>query len=678
MNRRDMYLAWVRRRAAELRRGKFPPRTLAEWEERRRELRRQIAEALGYGLQRDPCELEPRVLREHRRAGYRIQCLVFQSRPGIWVTANLYIPDATEAGPVPAVLSVHGHWREGRIARPPHMRALGLVKQGYLVLAVDAFGSGERAPDPLHPEYHGGLRGAACWTAGYPLLALQVYDNMRAVDYLISRADVDPTRIAVTGASGGGNQSMYVGAIDERIRVVVPVCSVGNYQAYLGVACCVGEVLPGALRFCEEGDILGLIAPRPLLVMNASRDSVQFSIIEAAKSVSWAREIYRLYGAEDKLRHAVFDAPHGYDRAMREALYGWLNRWFKDAPTEEPLPEPELEPELPETLRCFPDGHRFDGFLTQPQFVATRWKHRLQEIPTPTHREAWESQRLLMEHWLEQVLGGPPRVSPQTRLIEQSVADLPDGAVGQELRVTVETGISIPVTVVRPAETSLDVPLVVVADPDGEATAPTHPFVRALLELGVAAALVELRATGSSAVPRDRIADAVDHNSCEWGVWIGDPLAGQWARDLLAAIEAASNRVGIDPMRVSVACWNGAVIAGVIAAIFDDRIRALAAVKPLASHRTNQVPAGHRMVYHIPHLARVGDLPHLYAMLAPRRLILAEPRSPTGQSLDSLAASQVFRFTRTVYALYRQSADVRLVPAPVDPRQLAAAVTQLA
>ena len=91
---------------------------------------------------------------------------------------------------------------------------------------------------------------------------MQVYDNRRAVDYLLTRPEVDGDRLGVTGASGGGNQTMYAGALDERFKAVVPVCSVGNYQAYLQAACCVCEVLPGGLRFTEEGDVLGLVAPR--------------------------------------------------------------------------------------------------------------------------------------------------------------------------------------------------------------------------------------------------------------------------------------------------------------------------------------------------------------------------------------------------------------------------------
>src|SRR5439155_2167581 len=126
-----------------------------------------------------------------------------------------------------------------------------------------------------------------------------------------------------------GNQTMYAGALDERFKAVVPVCSVGNYQAYLRAACCVCEVLPGALRFTEEGDVLGLVAPRALMVINATKDAFQFSVGEAKKSLERTKAIYQLHNANEKLTHAIFESPHAYNQAMREAMYGWMSRWLK-------------------------------------------------------------------------------------------------------------------------------------------------------------------------------------------------------------------------------------------------------------------------------------------------------------------------------------------------------------
>ena len=163
---------------------------------------------------------------------------------------------------------------------------------------------------------------ATLWPVGQPLSGLQVYENMRAVDYLLTRKEVDGERLGITGTSGGGNQTMYAGAWDERFKAVVPVCSVGNYQAYLGVACCMCEVVPGALRFTEEWGVLSLTAPRALMVINATQDGIQFSVAEAKKSLALTRPIYALHGKPKSVKHLPVESKHDYNEPMREAMYG--------------------------------------------------------------------------------------------------------------------------------------------------------------------------------------------------------------------------------------------------------------------------------------------------------------------------------------------------------------------
>src|SRR6516162_1871280 len=300
----QVFNQFIRSQAAALRAKDTPPTTRKEWENRRMQLRQAMFAAMG-PFPDKPCELEPKVVGVLQRQGYRIEKLIFQSRPDVWVTANAYVPENVK-GRVPAVLVVHGHWPWARRDPVVQARCLGLVKLAFFVLAVDAFGSGERYPHPGSGTYHGALYGSTLWPVGQTLLGMQVYDNRRAVDYLLTRREVDGERLGITGASGGGNQSLYAGALDERLKAVVPVCSVGTYQAYLQAACCVCEVLPGALRFTEGGDVLGLVAPRSLLVMSADEDAFQFSVGEAKKSLERARSIYRLHNAIGKIEHVTF------------------------------------------------------------------------------------------------------------------------------------------------------------------------------------------------------------------------------------------------------------------------------------------------------------------------------------------------------------------------------------
>ena len=164
------------------------------------------------------------------------------------------------------------------------------------------------------------MTAATLLPVGLPLSGLQVYENLRAVDYLRSRPEVDGERIGITGASGGGNQAMYAGAWDDRLKAAVPVCSVGNFRAYLGAGCCLCELVPGALRFAEESAVLGLVAPRGLLIVNAPRDAPQVSVAEAKKSLAHVEPIFRLLDRPANVRHSIFESGHDYSRPMREAM----------------------------------------------------------------------------------------------------------------------------------------------------------------------------------------------------------------------------------------------------------------------------------------------------------------------------------------------------------------------
>src|SRR5258708_5020776 len=174
------------------------PATAKEWQDRRSRLVKQMREAMGPTPEKD-CPLDAKVLGVLERDGYVIERVVFQSRPDLWVTANAYAPKNVK-GKVPAVLVVHGHWAGARRDPVVQARCLGLVKLGFFVLAVDAFGAGERHPSVAVGGYHGALVGSTLWPVGQSLLGIQVYENRRAVEYLVSPPEVDATKLGVTGA----------------------------------------------------------------------------------------------------------------------------------------------------------------------------------------------------------------------------------------------------------------------------------------------------------------------------------------------------------------------------------------------------------------------------------------------------------------------------------------------
>lgn len=659
---------YLRDRAAALRAADRPPANRAAWQARRVALRQAMAAALGPAPEK-PGELAPRLVGTLRRPGYRIEKLLVQARPDGWVTASAYVPEPL-SGKVPAVLVVHGHWAGARRDPVVQARCLGLVKLGFFVLAVDAFGAGERHPAYVRGSYHGALQGSTLWPTGLTLLGVQVQDNHRMVDYLQSRPEVDGARIGITGASGGGNQTMYAGALDDRLAAVVPVCSVGSYQAYLKAACCVCEVLPGALRFTEEGEVLGLVAPRALLVVSATRDAFQFSVGEAKKSLAMARAIYQLHGKEEALGHAIFESGHDYSQAMREAMYGWMTRWLKGEGDGKPIAEPKHEVEAPEDLACYADGKRPAGYLF-PAELAGREGRRLlawQDTYRFDHAQAWEAQAATLRTRLEAVLGGLP--APTRAAAKRNAGVEAGGIRTTTLQVSVEPGLDLDV-VVRHKPVEGKQPLAVLLHLDGKDAALKHPLAAALLTRGWAVWAPDLRGTGAGQPAGDAIAGAPDHNSAEHAVWVGRPLLGGWVADVRAVLATATALPGMDAGRVAlIGLGQAGVVAVTAAALAGERLASVAAVDSLASYVTAEpFAAGTRMGLLVPGLLTAGDVPHLAALRAPGKLLIVGGFTAAGKRLDARGLADAYAFTRKVYTLTRSDAALTLRPT-LDPGAL--------
>jgi hypothetical protein len=170
------------------------------------------------------------------------------------------------------------------------------------------------------------------------------------------------------------------------------------------------EVVPGALRFTEEWGVLGLTAPRGLMIVNATKDGIQFSVGEARKSLALVSPIYDLYGKSGNVRHTIFEGPHDYSQAMREAMYGWMTKHLKGEGDGKPIPDPVMKTEDPETLRCFPKDSRPRQWMTIPQFAATEARQLLAQRKAPSSAKKWQTEaKRLREALVEKVFGGFPK-----------------------------------------------------------------------------------------------------------------------------------------------------------------------------------------------------------------------------------------------------------------------------
>lgn len=631
------YQAFIQKQAAELRKDDKAPTTAAQWEQQEAELRRKLLAAWGGEacFPKSPCDLDPK---QHgdplTRDGYTVEKVTFQTRPGVRMTANLYVPAGATKKPAPAILMVHGHWKGAKQDPAVQARCIGAAKLGFVALCVDAFGAGERGVGTALGEYHGDMTAATLLPLGTPLSGLQVYENMRAVDYLETRPEVDKAKIGITGASGGGNQTMYAGAWDRRFKCVVPVCSVGNYQSYLNTACCLCEVVPGALRFTEEWAVLAMVAPRPLMVMNATKDGIQFSVGEAKKSLALAAPVFKLLGKPDNLQHAIFDGPHDYSKPMREAMYGFMTLHLKGEGTGEPIPEPKFATEKPEDLRCYPGDTRPKDFMTIPKFAAREAKKLLGAKPVPKTKNGW------FESWKPRT-DGLDRVLAHPVGFEKVRAQVAEANGVRTATFSPEPGITLTARIEpgKPGE-----PWVILLNLDGAGAVRNGELYAALKKTAATVVTLDLRGTGGLAAGNERVGRAPDHNSAEWCLWTGRSLLAQWSFDVTQLWDALYNSRQIDQTTRKYLIGDGpAGLVALCAGATDSRISRVAAVNTLASFVTDEPFTNQRLGTLAPGILRdIGDVGHIAALCSGKRVVIAGGVSAGGKALSFAALDEAY------------------------------------
>ncbi|WP_262248579.1 alpha/beta hydrolase family protein [Parapedobacter soli] len=322
-------------------------------------VRAKINKILGPWPDKTP--LNARVTGTVERDGYTIEKVVFESRPGFPVTANLYLPKGQKR-PVPGVLGLCGHSANGKAAEPYQSFSQGLARKGYAVLTIDPVGQGERlqyVDGDMEPTVGTGvlehnLMGNQLLLTGDSLSGWFAWDGIRALDYLLSRPEVDPKHIGVTGISGGGTQTSLLCGVDTRITMAAPGCytttwrrNLENEEAADSEQCPPGAIAEGL----DHSDFLVAMAPRPVIMLAQERDF--FDVRGTIEAFGRVKHVYRLLGAEENVACFVGSGYHGYAQELREAMYGWFNRFTGSATGHL---EPPLTLEDDKTLQCTPQG----------------------------------------------------------------------------------------------------------------------------------------------------------------------------------------------------------------------------------------------------------------------------------------------------------------------------------
>ncbi|TAM81968.1 MAG: hypothetical protein EPN47_11250 [Acidobacteria bacterium] len=308
----------------------------ADAERRKQWVRKQMLDDMG-GLPGYRGPLKARITGRLHNNFFTIEKVIYESLPGLYVTANVYRPN--QPGRYPAVLLQSGHTQEGK---PEDQRmATNLAMKGFVVLCFDPIGQGERE-QTYSPQMDAPLAGwsvpehiqmgAQAQLIGEGLARYFIFDAMRSLDYLSSRPDVDASRIGAAGCSGGGALTTFLGGLDPRVKVVIPACYPSSFQTLFATSGPDVEML--LPRFLESGldtaDFVELSAPTPWLLQSTEHDEYHFSYEGVRQVYDEARNWYALYGAQDKVGFMVGPGSHGMPLEAREAVYQWMIRYLRN------------------------------------------------------------------------------------------------------------------------------------------------------------------------------------------------------------------------------------------------------------------------------------------------------------------------------------------------------------
>jgi cephalosporin-C deacetylase-like acetyl esterase len=328
-------------------------KTRAEWEARLPRLHREYLDMLGLWPMPEKTPLHATVTGTLERGDVVIEKLHFQSRPHLYVSCNLYRPKKI-TGKLPAVLYVCGHSGRGRDGNKTAFQDHGMwfASNGYVCLIVDTLQLGE-VKGVHHGTYN---RGRWWWQArGYTPAGVECWNGIRAIDYLLSRPEVDRDRLAVTGISGGGAATFWIAAADDRVKCAVPVSGMSDLESYVAQKVINGHCDCMFLYNTYQWNwttIAALVAPRPLLFCNSDHDTI-FPMDGNERIIERLRKLYKMYGKPELVDAHVSHGGHDYRPDLRIAVFKWINKHVKN--DTGPIKDADFK-ELPgQELRVFPE-----------------------------------------------------------------------------------------------------------------------------------------------------------------------------------------------------------------------------------------------------------------------------------------------------------------------------------
>ncbi len=508
-------------------------------------LREQFVQAIGGLPERTP--LNPKVTGVVARDGYRVEKVIFESLPGFYVTALLFLPDASRhPSPFPGVLVPCGHAGEAKAYEEYQTMGALLALNGMAALVFDPIDQGERSQDPsLLPKIWGTsahtMLGVGSILLGRNTARFEIWDGMRAIDYLQSRPEIDPKRIGCTGNSGGGTQTSYLMALDDRIVAAAVSCYITSFEALLST---IGpqdaeQNVFGQLAFgMDHADYLMMRAPTPILICAATQDF--FDIQGTWTSFRYAKRLYTRLGVAERISLLENDATHNYNKTQREGVARWMSRWLLGV--DQAIVEPSIALLSAEEARCTPDGQVMRLAGARSTYDLNR---DFEKEQAARRRRLWSTTPLSNRLAEVRRLAGvrPLAELPEPTLELRDAGDRGGFRVEKAL-VTVEDGLYLPGLVFYPQGEPVGNVVLYVHESGKEADASPGGPIEKLAQAGHVVAAVDVRGTGETQAKGGWGGDlfGADTKDAFTTYLLGRSYVGMRAEDILICARAIRER----------------------------------------------------------------------------------------------------------------------------------------
>ena len=620
------------KRQLELSRLKSPD----EWRARQLKTREKLQEYFGDFPDRAP--LNAITVGKLERPRYTIEKVIFESQPRYYVTANLYVPKDRKF-PLPGVVFPCGHYSDAKAWESFQMACQGLVLKGYVVLIFDPMGQGERSeyfdanthtdliPECVNQHHY---VGRPAFLTGWTLSGLRTWDCIRAVDYLVSRAEVDQDKLAAIGCSGGGQMALLITAVDERIKV----CAASHPGGSMEQSFLTGQGL-------TERDIFSLIPPRPLRIIVGSESG---EAPDHRKRLEDMQLFYKgLKADEQRSDLDIVPGVHSMNRANRESAYEWLNKWFdKEA---EGKAEPVVKPGTVQSLWCTQTGNTI--LSLGGETAQTLNAKRAARVYKPESDLAELKKRVAARIGLD-----VSRI--HKGLKTDSIATVfHEGISVEKLTYESEKGMVIPALLIKPQKITSDSPVYLFASDKGkpqEFCDTVLPF--RLAQNGAVVLAVDVRGTGETSPTGPlKLDQYTGYTPMKWkhdvlaiqSAGFGRTVLGMRALDVMRGVDLLYSRNDLKGRKIIVAGEGLGGLWALLAAIYDPRVEGVVTIGTLPSYR---LLISHQYYnvwgyFWVPGALLDFDIQDLARLVAPKPQIWIDPVNELGEPLDHEHASSL-------------------------------------